>query len=122
MIIKERKIIGRLLTKYKMRKKEYLKKFLEKQKSKNEDDDKNKGSIGGRKSWNKYIQGKQKAGGKLKPVQEMMLIWNGTFKQELGLCKKASIFLQAFLNKKCNKSIENWGKDSAAYCTKLWIC
>ena len=80
-----------------MRKKEYLKKFLEKQKSKNEDDDKDKGSIGGEKSWNKYMQEKQKAGRKLKSVQEMMLIWNGTFKQDLGLCKKASIFLQAFL-------------------------
>lgn len=91
-------------------KKKYLQKFLEKQKSKNEDDDKDKGSIGGEKSWNKYMQEKQKAGRKLKSVQEMMLIWNGTFKQELGLCKKVSIFLQAFLNKKCNKSIENWGK------------
>ena len=42
------------------------------------------------KNWQKYMEEKQKHCKKLKPIQEMLMIWN------------------AFLNRKCDNSIQRW--------------
>ena len=59
-----------------------------------------------RKNWQAYMEEKQKHCKKLKPIQEMLMIWNREFKQTISMDRNVAKFLQAFLNRKCDNSIQ----------------